>query len=410
MGLGAQKLHASLIFDNPGIRDIGCLRVVVTVKSKRLLLLVYDGIANSVFESLVLLPALKKVEIGLFSHVDIVLFESAYEAAHERVQKLQAQSRAISFHIIRRLPVIGKISVGILAPVLGRWLLDNWYDEILVRGPLAAYLLSCAISWFVLPLKPGWRVPIAVQIRGLAAEEIRLSYHVEKRTGFLKRCLFLLKFKTLEAIELSVYRANSWPVPVKMYAVSSALQDYVVQHFGGDAEQISIETADLIESVSPALVLEWRAELRGFLKIPQSAVVYGYSGSCKRWQCAQETVEYIIARLAENPETFGLILTTDVLEFEKIIETFSFDRSRLLLKLVQPKDVLRWTAVFDYGILLRYQDIVNWVSRPTKALEYQAVGLKIIHNNTVKWLIDYEKTVGAGGREMTPHPRQVSLS
>ena len=380
------------------------------MKSKRLLVLVYDGIANSIFENLVVLPAEKKIEAGLFSHVDIVLFETNYAQAVERVLKLQASQRAISFHVIRRLPVAGTLSVSVLAPVLARWLLDNWYDEILARGPLAAYVLRAAIVWFVLQLKPGWRVPISLQVRGLAAEEVRLSYQSGGQANFLKKILFWIQFRTLKIIEAAVFCSSFWPVPVKMYAVSAALQDYVIQHWGGDAELMYLESADLIEPVAPALVMEWRNELRGFLKIPQDAVVYGYSGSCKRWQCAEETVEYIVARMQENPLAYGVILTTDVLAFEKIIEAFSFDRSRLLLKFVQPKDVLRWTAVFDYGILLRYQDIVNWVSRPTKALEYQAVGIHIIHNSTVKWLIDYEKAVGAGGKEITPQPKQVSPS
>lgn len=380
------------------------------MKSKRLLVLVYDGIANSVFENLVLLPAEKKIEAGLFSHVDIVLFETNYAQAMERAVKLQVHHRAVSFHIIRRLPVVGTMSVSLLAPVLARWLLDNWYDEILVRGPLAAYVLRAALVWFVLILKPGWRVPISLQIRGLAAEEVRLSHHTGGSGNFLKKILFWIKFKTLQMIEGAVFRANFWPVPVKMYAVSAALQDYIVQNFGGDLALLRLETSDLIDPVVPVVVMEWRTEVRQFLKIPHEAVVYGYSGSCKRWQCAQETVEYMVARMQENPLAYGLILTTDVLAFEKVVESISCDRSRLLLKLVQSKDVLRWTAAFDYGILLRYQDIVNWVSRPTKALEYQAVGVHIIHNNTVKWLIDYEKEVGNGGKEMTPQPRHVSPS
>ena len=71
-------------------RDRWCLMDGNSVKSKRLLVLVYDGIENSVFENLVLLPAEKKIESGLFSHVDIVLFETNYAQAAERAQKLQA--------------------------------------------------------------------------------------------------------------------------------------------------------------------------------------------------------------------------------------------------------------------------------------------------------------------------------
>jgi len=36
-------------------------------------------------------------------------------------------------------------------------------------------------------------------------------------------------------------------------------------------------------------------------------------------------------------------------------------------------------------MLFREQTIVNWTSRPTKLLEYQAVGLEVVHNNTVAY-------------------------
>jgi len=50
-----------------------------------------------------------------------------------------------------------------------------------------------------------------------------------------------------------------------------------------------------------------------------------------------------------------------------------------------------YLAAADYGLLFRHKDIINWVSRPTKMLEYQAVGLKIIHNNTIEWLSENKK-------------------
>ena len=41
-------------------------------------------------------------------------------------------------------------------------------------------------------------------------------------------------------------------------------------------------------------------------------------------------------------------------------------------------------------MLVREKDIINCVSRPTKMLEYQSAGLKIVHNNTVAWLASQE--------------------
>ena len=378
------------------------------MKSRRLLMVVYDGVSNSVFESLVLAPAKKKITSGLFSHIDIISFETDYSAACNVVKKFECHG--ISILIFRRLPIFGMWSLLVQAPMLARRLLSSWYDEICTRGPLAAYVLRYAISWFVLPLQSGWCVPIVIQARGLAADEARFSHREGAAQGMIKKFIFFIKLSTLQSIEAQVYQKSFWPTPVKIFAVSVALQEYLIEHFGTDRQLVFIEDFDLVEPVDGVSVRVWRHEHRGFLKIPQDAVVYGYSGSCKKWQCAQETVEFIAQKINQNQNVYGLILSTDVLAFQKIISQINVDHTRLLVKFVDPNELLQWLSVLDYGVLLRYQDIVNWVSRPTKALEYLAVGLPIIHNNTIKWLVDHDAQLGIGGNEMTPHPRQLSLS
>jgi hypothetical protein len=53
--------------------------------------------------------------------------------------------------------------------------------------------------------------------------------------------------------------------------------------------------------------------------------------------------------------------------------------------------IYHYLAAADIGIIFRKPHIINWISRPTKILEYQAVGLKIIHNNTVAMLADHKE-------------------
>ena len=62
------------------------------------------------------------------------------------------------------------------------------------------------------------------------------------------------------------------------------------------------------------------------------------------------------------------------------------ERNRYLVLSAKQDDVFRYLSVADAGLLFREKNVVNWVSRPTKMLEYRSVGLKIIHNNTVAWL------------------------
>ena len=51
------------------------------------------------------------------------------------------------------------------------------------------------------------------------------------------------------------------------------------------------------------------------------------------------------------------------------------------------QEIIPTLCAADYGILFRESHLMNWVSRPTKALEYEAAGLGIIHNDTVHFLL-----------------------
>ena len=83
---------------------------------------------------------------------------------------------------------------------------------------------------------------------------------------------------------------------------------------------------------------------------------------------------------------FLLILSQDAVAFQSLFARYAVPAERVRLLSVKPADLLRYLCAADAGMLLRQPDVVNWVSRPTKLLEYQAVGLHIIHNGTIAML------------------------
>lgn len=378
------------------------------MKSRRLLVVVYDGIQNSVFESLVLDPAKKRVQAGQYAHVDILSFEVNTAEASKRARLLSVPG--VSILVAKKLPFIGKTTLFFQAPTLAKQLSTGWYEAVIARGPLAGFIVKIALSWFMGAPQISALATVTVQARGLAAEEARLAFDIELPDSFFRKMLFSLRIKRLRAIEESVYNAHKWPRDVCITAVSTALRTYLIEKFSAVSETVIVDDFDRIPMADKALVSAWRHELRNFLKIPQDAIVYGYSGSYKYWQCAEETVAFIARKIQEDPRVYGIILSTDLVPFQSLISTAPTDKRRFLVRYVAPKDILQWLSLCDYGVILRYQDVVNWVARPTKALEYLAVGLSIIHNNTIKWLIDYDAQVGASGSETTPQPRQTSLS
>ena len=155
--------------------------------------------------------------------------------------------------------------------------------------------------------------------------------------------------------------------------------------FGAERSRITIAEIDKPQQITPAQRATWRAEVRAELNIPKDAQVWCYNGSAKAWQCPQETVHFLAQKLAEHKQ-FALILTPDVAVFEELFEQCAVDKLRYRILKVPARETFRYLAAADAGIVFRAASPVNWVSRPTKVLEYRALGLEVVHNNTVAWL------------------------
>ena len=89
-----------------------------------------------------------------------------------------------------------------------------------------------------------------------------------------------------------------------------------------------------------------------------------------------------------DPESFLLILSQDKETFKVLLKDVSQNNYKIIS--VPHVEVKKYLAACNYGLLFREKHIVNWVSRPTKALEYQAAKLEIIHNKTVNYISDIQ--------------------
>ena len=226
---------------------------------------------------------------------------------------------------------------------------------------------------------------VTVQARGLCAQEYWFT-HMHDGAGLVHKLVRSCLYSSLARLERKVYAAAYTNNPFTIESVSPALKNYLVRHFGARTTGIAIAHKDIPKKVEPKQVLDWRTQVRQELAIPESAYVYCYSGSFKPWQCAQESIEYVVGQFGKNSEAFLSILSSDRQNFEHACAASNIDMTRVRITSVQPEQVTKYLAAADAGLLLRHKDPLNWVSRPTKLLEYQAVGLKIVHNNTIALL------------------------
>jgi len=363
----------------------------------------YDGIQNSVFSSQVLEPLLARLTKDKSLEITLISFEKEEISVHELLQRIPACDR---LHLIigKKLPFFGRWTLLFAAYQLKCILQRLSFDHILARGPLAGFITLWALEKNSKKLSQDFiddMPEVTIQARGLCAEEYRYEKHSrpkKKLVGFknpVQDLIYRFMYNSLKNIEFLVYnKANSENVTIE--AVSPALKEYLIQIFHTQASHITIAQNDIPQKISPEQISLWRQEIREKLHIPEDFLVYTYCGSYKPWQCAPETVIYFSEQLKDNKKIFFLILSPDKNKFLEACEKQNIDKKYYTVLNLPARDVYKYLAVGDYGFLFREQDIVNWVSRPTKMLEYQAVGLKIIHNNTIAWL-----------NEKTPHSPMI---
>lgn len=337
----------------------------------------YDGIRNPVFAGQVLKPFIKKLDEHSDNQGTIISFERSPLSSAE--QERITRDPRITLIILLKIPFFGSLSLRYAAHQLKKVLPQlSPASHITCRGPLAA--------WIVGHSNFPAHIPCIVQARGLAAHEYRYA-HQSHRMQWVHR----IRAWQYEQIERLVYGTFARQKNVMIHAVSTALATYLMEQFNTPKHRIIVADHDVPHAIPIAQRNVWRTEIRIKLNIPSSAYVYVYNGSAKPWQCPEQTVQFFIDAYHKNPLAFLLILTQDIALFYTLVARYQLPRTAYCITEVAHTEIYRYLSAADAGILLREPHIINWVSRPTKALEYEAVGLPIIHNNTIG-MLQNEKT------------------
>jgi hypothetical protein len=344
------------------------------VKTVPLVFVLYDGIEHSVFEGQVLAPLLKK----LSRNKDLIATLISFEKKHPSIKKiiqLQKTHPRLSLKIYKKTMFLGWLSL-----IWGAWQLNSFLTPLkqyylISRGPFASLIAQKALT--------SNCTQLIIQARGLLAEEYIVS---TKNHYFLTGWIHTIRTYQLAYWEKKAYTSTS-PIPFTIQTVSTALKEYLITLYNLSEHLFSSNQADdTPTTLKPAQRVTLRSTLRTKLKIPQNTYVYVYNGSAKSWQCPLETVLFFKEQFKKNKNTFLLLLTTDLQIFKKICKQEKLPLSCYKIITVSHKNILRYLCVADEGILLREKNILNWVSRPTKYLEYKAAGLAVIHNNTVAFV------------------------
>lgn len=335
--------------------------------NNRLFFILYDGIDNSVFQSQVLMPLLTRKKSEPQCDIHIISFEQGTYTLPD--------TPGITFRIFKRLPFFHRW--GLMLDSIRLHFILRTYEQytLLARGPFAGYIAHKAAT-------SGCK-SITVQVRGLAAEEYLYALQ-EKTIHFLHK----LRYRLYLSLEQRLYRARD----IIFEAVSPALKEHIIKQYCTPPENITLAYRDIPSIISSDMQQTFRAAKRNELGLDENRIVYCYSGSYKAWQCPQETIEYFTSRYVQDPRSFLLILTTDLISFRDALAKTGLPSTAFCIRSVSSEALCAYLTAADFGLLFRKKHIINTVSRPTKALEYHAAGLTVLHNDTVPYVIEMPNT------------------
>ena len=344
-----------------------------------LIFILYDSIHHSIFEGQVLAPLLKKLEAQLHSTVQIVSFEEELSAAvFATHKKLSIIDPRVTITLCKRPRFIAQSFLWQQSLHLKKILKKiSGHYELSARGPLAGIIAKQAATKLCTLL--------TVQARGLLAEE---HSYTHKNSSGIRSLVHALRTKQLYYLEKNAYT----PPPTKkqfsftIEAVSPALKEYLINTYAIPPNIFTFPLFDTPAPVSSEEKLLYRKKIRTQLNIPEDALVYVYNGSLKAWQCPHETVAAFKTAWRKDSKTVFLALTQDDVVMRHLLEQAKIPAHAYRALHVPQSEVLNYLCAADYGMLFREAHPLNWVSRPTKLLEYQAAGLQVLHNNTIELL------------------------
>ena len=346
------------------------------MKPTPLIFVLYDGIENSIFSGQVLAPLVNKAMHNPDQEIILLSFEHRSFSAQE-LQHFVPENSNIQVRIAKKIPYVGKFSLYFATWQLRKLLKKYSTYQLLARGPLAGLISLWAA-------KHPACTSITIQARGLLAAEY--SYAHEGETAWLKRQLYECRARQFSKLERCVFGKQNTQIPVTIQAVSPALKKYLIDTYEANSETVKIAHNDIPEALPKAQALALKAAMRFELSIPYDSLVFCYNGSIKPWQCPELVVSYFKEQLSKHPTSFLLVLTQDQKAFITLLEQNNIQPTHYRVLTVKHNQIYAYLAAADIGLIFRQPHIINWVSRPTKALEYKAAHLEIVHNNTVAWL------------------------
>lgn len=210
----------------------------------------------------------------------------------------------------------------------------------------------CTNVMYVLKLVRITKLPIYLWKQGDAAAESFMAHHSNLRKWVLQ----LIDAYTLSKVAGVIY-------------VSDAMKEYYENKYKVSTKSI----------VVPCLSEFADSKVENVERIPDSFV---YIGGLSVWQCFDEILK-LYAKIRTDKSVFHIITLNTEAARKKVCEIVGDDKNIEIYGITDRNQIPSTLNKFEYGFLIRKNDVVNQVAAPIKFLEYLSCGVNVIMTDAV---------------------------
>lgn len=329
----------------------------------KVLFILFEGLAETVIDSQVLLHARAMSEAGI-AQFEIWTFawnKSMYEQSHARRKAAEQRSLApvrVLKGVRPGIPGSRKVNGILINKAIKRFKPD--VDIIHARTNYTAACCSEA----------GLAVPFIWDCRGDALAEQKMVW--QDRTSLIRE----LRLNSVRNTLRSAASGCAGAIFVSRTLAELVRSELLVNQ----VEVIPCGASSQHFFFDPEL----RVRLRHDLGLNDGHEVYIYSGGLAAYQCFEETLDLFMARYRNNPQARLIVLTPATNQARALIVSQGVPDGAVILRKAAIEEVNGYLNAADCAFMIRKDDPLNHSASPTKFAEYAMAGLPVVMTEAVR--------------------------
>lgn len=216
-------------------------------------------------------------------------------------------------------------------------------------------------------------IKVIADIRGMVVDEYTEIY---KDKNSIYRLFFNLLSKRIRKIEKYISIEADY-----IYCVTNELKKYLIMNYNINNNKIDVIPTCIETKINNCSVKKID-EIKG-------KFVVVYSGGAQVWQCPDKIMETFLKIKSKRKESFLLILSKNVREFEAFAKKHGIDKDDYKIISCKFNEVSGYLQQGDIALLLREDNRINNVASPTKFAEYMLNNLPVVLTKKIGDLDSY---------------------